>query len=1265
MTSIFVERTGTANPFNGIDIGAYSAPTFADIDGDGDLDAIVGERFGTLKYYKNTGSASNPVYAEQTGTANPFNGLDVGDSSTPTFADLDGDGDLDAIVGVFRGRLKYYKNTGSATDPVYAEQIGTANPFNDIDFGYFYTPTFADVDGDGDLDAIVGVSFGILNYYKNTGSATNPVYAEQVGTANPFNGLDVGSLSKPTLADLDGDGDLDAIVGERFGTLKYYKNTGSAGNPVYTEQTGVANPFNGIDIGLYSAPTLADLDGDGDLDAIVGERFGTLKYYKNTGSASNPVYTEQTGIANPFNGIDIGNYSAPTFADLDGDGDLDAIVGERFGTLKYYKNTGSASNPIYAEQTGVANPFNGIDIGYLSTPTFADLDGDGDLDAIVGAYDGTLKYYKNTGSASNPVYIAQTGTANPFNGLDVGIISTPTFADLDGDGDLDAIVGERFGTLKYYKNTGSASNPIYAEQTGTANPFNGIDIGIWSTPTFADLDADGDLDAIVGASDGTLKYFLSNATPTLTGTPATLAAGIEDTAYTISTSDLLQGFFDADGDTLSISGLTASNGTLIDNGNGTYNFAPNANFNGNVNLTYNVIDGNGGITPATQSFAIASVNDAPVLTGTPATLNTGTEDTTYIINTSDLLQGFFDADGDTLSISELTASNGTLIDNGNGTYNFAPNANFNGNVNLTYNVIDGNGGITPATQSFSIASVNDAPIVSNPILAQTATEDSPFSFAIPTNTFSDIDAGDTLTYSATLANGNPLPSWLTFNPSTGIFSGTPLNENVGAIDVKVTATDTSNASVSNTFAITIANVNDAPTVSNPILDQTATQGTPFNFQLPANTFSDIDVGDILTYSATRADGTALPTWLTFNPATGTFSGNPASGDVGTLSVKVTAIDLANTKAEDTFDLVVTPLYNIITGTSAGQTLNGTSTHDKIFGLGGNDTLFGFAGNDILDGGSGNDTLNGGDGIDTLIGGLGNDTYILDSLDDTIIEDLNAGTDTVQSSVSYTLGANLENLTLTGTSDINGTGNEQVNIITGNAGNNTLYGGDGNDRLRGGLGNDTYIIDSAGDVISEAANAGIDTVQSSIDYTLGANLENLILTGSAINGTGNSLANTISGNDLDNILTGGANSDTLIGNAGNDILVGGAGNDILTGGTGQDRFTFDINAVFNRSTIGQDNITDFELANDKIVLDKTTFASLLSVAGDGFSQSSEFAVVATDAAAQTSGALIAYNSTNGNLYYNQNGAANGLGSGGLFANVNGNPLLTANNFAIAA
>jgi trimeric autotransporter adhesin len=240
----------------------------------------------------------------------------------------------------------------------------------------------------------------------------------------------------------------------------------------------------------------------------------------------------------------------------------------------------------------------------------------------------------------------------------------------------------------------------------------------------------------------------------------------------------------------------------------------------------------------------------------------------------------------------------------------------------------------------------------------------------------------------------------------------------------------------------------------------------------------------------------------------------------------------------------TNLENLtLTGTAA---INGT-------GNALNNALTGNAAANVLSGGAGNDTLNGGAGADTLIGGLGNDTYTVDDLGDIVTELAGEGTDTVKSSISYTLGANLENLTLTGTEAINGTGNGLNNVLTGNAaanvligheGNDTLNGGAGADTLIGGVGNDTYVVDNLGDSIVELAGEGTDLVQSSITWTLGTNLEKLTLTGTvAVNGTGNGADNVITGNAAANVLTGGAGNDTLSGGAGADTLIGGTGNDI--------------------------------------------------------------------------------------------------------------------------
>lgn len=241
----------------------------------------------------------------------------------------------------------------------------------------------------------------------------------------------------------------------------------------------------------------------------------------------------------------------------------------------------------------------------------------------------------------------------------------------------------------------------------------------------------------------------------------------------------------------------------------------------------------------------------------------------------------------------------------------------------------------------------------------------------------------------------------------------------------------------------------------------------------------------------------------------------------------------------------------------------------------------------LDGGAGNDTLTGGDGHDVLIGGAGNnvlkggkgnDLYIIENANDILIEEAGGGIDTVITGTSYTLGEHLENLTLTGDADINGTGNSAENRLVGNRGNNILDGGAGADTLIGGKGDDTYIVDNLRDVVIENAGEGTDTVRASVTWTLGANLENLELTGSAnLSGTGNELDNRLIGNDGNNSLNGGA---------GNDYLDGGKGQDKLIGGTGNDTYIVDLvqkGTGAKASVALEDTVTEAANAGDDTLI----------------------------------------------------------------------------------
>lgn len=314
----------------------------------------------------------------------------------------------------------------------------------------------------------------------------------------------------------------------------------------------------------------------------------------------------------------------------------------------------------------------------------------------------------------------------------------------------------------------------------------------------------------------------------------------------------------------------------------------------------------------------------------------------------------------------------------------------------------------------------------------------------------------------------------------------------------------------------------------------------------------------------------------------------------------------------------------VTGSIFGDRIKGNGGGNILTGLGGNDTIEGGGGDDTLLGGNGNDRLDGGTGADSMNGGQGNDTYVVDQAGDRVIEAGGSGTDTVLASRSVDLtsaqfsGA-VENVTLTGTADLDATGNGLDNIIRGNSGDNQINGGAGSDTMIGGAGNDIYVVNGGGDVVDEGApgSGGTDLVISTVTFNLrGAQVagtqdavENLILSGNtAINGFGN---------DGDN---------RIIGNAADNVLIGFAGDDVLSGGGGSDTFVF--RSALNPGT-NVDTVTDFDIAQDRLQLENLFMQSL----GSGPLDPDAFHIGAAAADAED---RIIYNAVTGNLSYDADG-----------------------------
>ncbi|WP_157314449.1 putative Ig domain-containing protein [Chitinibacter sp. GC72] len=508
--------------------------------------------------------------------------------------------------------------------------------------------------------------------------------------------------------------------------------------------------------------------------------------------------------------------------------------------------------------------------------------------------------------------------------------------------------------------------------------------------TFSGTPANGDVGSIsidVIAADGnggsisdtfTLTVANTNDAPTIANAIANQNAS-EDTAFSFQFAS--NAFADMDaGDTLSFSAQLAGGGALpawlsFDAVTRTFSGTPGNGDVGSISIDVIAADGNGGSISDTFTLTVANTNDAPTVANAIADQN-ASEDTAF--NFQFASNAFADVDvGDTLNYSAQLAGGGTLpawlsFDAATRTFSGTPANGDVGSISIDVIAADDNGSSISDTFTLTVANTNDAPTIANAIADQNASEDAVFNFQFASNTFADIDAGDTLSYSAQLAGGGALPAWLSFDAVTRTFSGTPGNGDVGSLSIDVIAADGNGGSISDTFTLTVANTNDAPSVANPIADQNASARMPFSFTFAGNSFADEDAGDTLTYSAQLAGGSALPAWLSFDAATRTFSGTPDDGDIGTLNIELIASDGHGGNVSDSFALAITPLNPEVLSVQstsangsykAGATLTLTVTFDQIVTVntaGGTPSLLletgGIDRKAIYTGGSGSNTL---------------------------------------------------------------------------------------------------------------------------------------------------------------------------------------------------------------------------------------------------------------------------------------------------------------------
>nr|MCE2718594.1 DUF4347 domain-containing protein [Anabaena sp. 49628_E55] len=525
-------------------------------------------------------------------------------------------------------------------------------------------------------------------------------------------------------------------------------------------------------------------------------------------------------------------------------------------------------------------------------------------------------------------------------------------------------------------------------------------------------------------------------------------------------------------------------------------------------------------------------------------------------------------------------------------------------------VADSQGGLKIIDVSDFTGNSNQAP-TNLTLSTSTIAENQIIGTVVGNLTTTDPNTGDTFTYSLVTGNGATANSLFSIAGNQLKTNAVFDFETKNSYSIRVRTTDQGGLFFEKQLTIGVTDLND-----NESFTTTAQQD-----------IIDADYGED-TITSTFAN-------LQQNDTIKGGNGTDTLIITGGTSNALISIDTSNTTNQ--LDIPGTTVFGFerfdLTSFAGTISFNGTT---------GNDWIKAGTGNDDLGGGNGNDTLNGGAGADLLGGGSGNDTYVVDNVGDVIIEFLNSGIDNVESSITWTLKNHLENLTLQGTTAINGTGNNLNNIITGNTGNNTLNGGLGNDTLNGDLGNDTliggagndsYYVDNTVDTITELVNQGTDIVFSTVTYTLTPNTENLTLQGTtAINGTGNELNNNITGNAADNILTGGLGNDTLTGNAGADTLIGGVGNDSLYLGL-NDNAVDNVNYVLGHGTdivyqfvrgAGGDKLNFTGIANFDVI---TSGNTTLVRAGDGIGGNIGFG---TGQLLVTLSGTLGFNSTNANL-----------------------------------
>ncbi|MBO1349104.1 MAG: cadherin repeat domain-containing protein [Hormoscilla sp. GUM202] len=592
-----------------------------------------------------------------------------------------------------------------------------------------------------------------------------------------------------------------------------------------------------------------------------------------------------TPQTNPFGLADVGLVSSPTFADLDDDGDLDLFVGNYDGKIIYFKNNGTASSPAFG--TPQTNPFGLAGVGLVSTPTFADLDSDGDLDLFVGNRDGKIIYFKNKGTASSPAF--GTPQTNPFGLADVGLVSTPTFADLDRDGDLDLFVGNYDGKIIYFKNNGTASSPAFG--TPQTNPFGLADVGSVSSPTLADLDRDGDLDLFVGNYDGKIIYFKNKSPMDLSDSSISENSDEGAVVGTFSITD------PNNGDTFTYqlvagAGDTDNAAFTIDGDQLLFNSSPDFETKSSYSIRVKSTSAAGLSYSENFTINVKDVNEDP----TDINLSNNSIDENVAANT--VVGTFSTTDPDTGDsfTYQLVAGTGDTdnaaftIDGDQLLFNSSPDFETQSSYSILVQTTDAEGESYSKNLTININDVNEDPTDIN-LSNNSINENVAANTVVGTFSTIDLDTGDnTFTYQLVAGTGDTDNAAFTIDGDQLLFNSSPDFETQSSYSILVQTTDAGGLSYSEIFTININNLNLNDPTDLDLSNNSINENVAANTVVGTFSTTDPNNGDTFTYQLVAGAGDTDNAAFTIDGDQLLFNSSPDFETKSSYSIRVQTTD---------------------------------------------------------------------------------------------------------------------------------------------------------------------------------------------------------------------------------------------------------------------------------------------------------------------------------------------------------------------------------------